>query len=170
MTTIALSILGIVLASLFLLKIWPELGGHTITRSVNVTRPVTSTRMTKQVIKVEGKDVEVEVPIITEHQVFEAATRTATVPPTLREQVWLYSMIGIAGFVLLFAIGTTILWFYFLVRNNGDPPSILTEMLKYLVASLLGIFVGFMGGSSVTAEKQANAEKHFAPPPIQQPL
>jgi hypothetical protein len=130
---------------------------------------VKTTEMRKQVVKVDGKEVEVEVPVTREHQVAEAATQTVTVPPSMRELIGLYIMCGIALFVLLLAFGASALWLYYLYRKD-EPPQALSDMVKLLLANFLGILVGFMGGSTVTAEKQANIEKQFTPPASHQPV
>jgi hypothetical protein len=163
--TIFLCILGMILALVFLVKIWPKLNSTTVTRTVNVTRPVSQTKMTKHTVKVDGKEVQVDVPETVYRDVAEVAVHKVTIEPTMHERIWLYCFTGVAGVVLLFSLGTMALWFYFLVRKDGEVPPVVTEMLKYLLASFMGIFVGFMGGSSVSAARQANIEMQTAPPP-----
>jgi hypothetical protein len=171
MKTIALGLIGIVLAFILMARLWSHLGGFTVTRLVHVRRPVYEKQLTKHVVHVEGKDIAVEVPEKTTHrEVAETERQTVNVQPTLREQVWIWCMIAIAGFVLLFSVVTMTVWFYFLIRKGGgDPPAVLTEMLKYLVSSLVGIFIGFMGGTTVSAQGRSDGGTQSAPPPTEGP-
>lgn len=156
MTTIVLSVIGIISAVVVIVRLWPEL------RPVTVSLPPPRSRGTKQTVTIGGRDVEVDVPAAIESEAAPAPTETTTVAPSAQERIWFYSMIGIAIFVGLFSLATSVLWLFFLARNQGDPPAALSEMLKYLVTSLVGIFVGFMGGSSVSAARQANVQKQIS--------
>jgi hypothetical protein len=158
-----LIVLGLALAISTFVILGPRLRHTTVEKEVLVQRKVTETKTVKRIVTVKGEKVEVAVPVEVFGTVIETKTESATVEPTYREKLWLYGMLVMGGFLGLFSIGTALVWFYFLIRKDGKAPQVVTEMLKYLVASFMGIFVGFMGGSSVATEKQATIDKPVIP-------
>jgi hypothetical protein len=153
-TTIVLSLIGIVLAVASALYLRPRLGGTTVTRTVARPRQVAEQRTVTRTVTVDGKEAQVDVPETTFRSIPEMVEETVRVEPTPREKLWLYGMLGIGGFLGLFSILTAIAWFYFLIRKDGVVPQVITEMLKYLVSSFMGIFIGYMAGSSPAEGEQ----------------
>ena len=156
-STIVLSLLGLGLSLAALFSLLPRLRTTTVTRTVTITRPVAETRITTKTVRVDGKEVQAEVPETTHRSVTELRTETVPVGPTAKEKTWLYLIILTGSFLGLFSIGTAATWFYFLLKKNGEAPPVVTEMLKYMVSSFMGILVGFMGGTSLPGDKPANA-------------
>ncbi len=165
MTTIVLSVIGVALAFAFFVRLGPRLGGATVTQPAPAARGAAAAHMEKRTINVGGKEVQVDIAGAVRREGAGRAAEPAKVAAPQREKLWLYFMIGIAGIVGLFSVVTMAFWFYFLVRSDGKAPDVLTEMLKYLVSTLLGVFVGFMGGSSVNAGNQSENENESAAPP-----
>jgi hypothetical protein len=160
-TTILLSVLGILLSVVSALSLWPRLGDRLVTQTVRTTKPVTEQKMVMRSVKVGGQDVHVEVPETVVREVAQTEQRQVQVAPSLREKVWLYGMLGIGIFLGVLSTATALAWFYFLIWKNANVPPVVTEMLKYFVTAFMGIFVGFMGGSSLSDGKQPGPE---APP------
>src|SRR5262245_36151598 len=153
------SLLGIVLAGAAASVIIPLLGPATVDKVVIKEKEVPETKTVRKTVTVNGKNKVIDVPVEVRHKVQERKTEPVVVEPTAKEKLWLYGMLGVGGFLAVFSVATAIAWFYFLVRKSGGPPAVLTEMLKYLVSSFVGVFVGFLGGSAVGTEKQAHIDK-----------
>lgn len=156
MATILLSLAGLLLALIAGLVLYPRLRGTTVTRTVSITRPVAETRVVTRTVKVNGRDVEAEVPETVHRAVAELSTQSVNVVPTGKEKIWIYGMLMTGGFLGLFSVATAAAWFYFLIKKDGEVPGVVNEMLKSLITAFMGVFVGFMGGASIAEGKQAS--------------
>ncbi len=146
---------------------FPALEPVTVEKTVVEQRPVFESRtVMKTVTLPDGKQVEVPVEENTPRMLQVDKKAPETIPPTPTEQIWLYGMIIVGAILAITSVGTIGIWFYFVVRSNGSPPPIVTEMMKYFVTSFMGVFVGFLGGSSVGKEKLETIDK---PPAVVAP-
>ncbi len=161
--TIVLSLLGIALAVVAGVVVVRRLTGETTTRTVSTVESTHDVRTTLKKENVESRPITVETPVVKTHE------ETVRITPGDRETIWLYAMLALGGFLGLFSLLTAAAWFYFLLRKDGSPPQVLTEMLKYLVSSFMGGFVGFMGGSSLPESKSTSSTPSPTPPPASTP-
>lgn len=156
---VVLSLAGIVLGALCVLILLPRLKSVPVEKPIIVNKQVEELEFSTKTITIEGKKYEVNVPVKSFRTVPEEAIDVVHVDPTLKEKMWTYCMIGVSGFIFLFGLGTVIAWFYFLIKKQGRPPKLITDMLKFILSSFMGTFVGFMGGSSVGVDRQLNYSK-----------
>lgn len=164
-----LGLIGVVFAVTAVAACIPELQPVTVEKTVVLQQNVYETKtVRKTVTLLDGRRVEADVEEDTPRTVPVEKKVSVAVPPTPAEQIWIYGMIAAGVILTLCSVGAIGLWFYFVVRTNGKPPPIVTEMMKYFASSFMGVFVGFLGWTAVGSQKQAVMDKPpavVAPPP-----
>src|SRR5437016_3731618 len=102
---ILLSVVGLILCWVAIVNLRPRLEPVTVQRQVTIHKPVIERKTQKHTVKVNGKDIEVDVPVEVQRTVAETSLQKVTVEPTVHEKLWLWGMLIIAGFLGLFSLG-----------------------------------------------------------------